>query len=440
MSRNPAPAQPIVVHDPASSRAAMTAHPRVLVMAEGVTLAHVGRAIELASWLHRDGGEVVLACDPRYRRFTAALPFPVRAIESLAPERFLAALARGRAVFSESYIAQCVEQDLALLRDVQPGVVIGDFRLSLQVSARLARVPYANVTNAYWSPYARPRFRMPAIALTRHVRPIVGDALFRLVRPFAFAAHARPMNRVRRRYGLAPLRGDVRKVYCDGDATLYADLQQLVPVSDAPAGHRYIGPVLWSPPLPAPPWLDPMMAGDAPVFVTLGSSGAADVVARVVDVVHGMGRPVTVATAGRTALASRPGVWVADFLPVDTIMAAARLVVCNGGSPLAYHALAHGLPVVGVASNLDQLLNMDYVERAGAGILVRADRATPRRLRAAIERAIGDPALAEGARRMGSLIRKAHGAHAVRSAVMELVHCSEQLTDDRRGLSSPQRV
>jgi UDP:flavonoid glycosyltransferase YjiC (YdhE family) len=333
----------------------------------------------------------------------------------------MAALAHGRPVFTERYLAQCIEQDFALLRELQPAVVVGDFRLSLQVSARVTRIPYANVTNAYWSPYARPRFRMPAIRATRHLRPAIGDAVFRLVRRFAFAVHARPMNRLRRRYGLAPLRRDVREVYCDGDLTLYADLPQLVPIGEAPPSHRYIGPILWSPPLPTPPWWDETMGGDAPIFVSLGSSGAADILARVVDALHGLGRPMVVATAGRTSISSREGVRVADFVPLDAMAASARLVVCNGGSPMAYHALAHGVPVLGIAGNLDQLLNMDYVERAGAGILVRADRASPIRLREAARRATGDPELAEGARRIGARIRKAHAAHALRAAVGELV-------------------
>jgi UDP:flavonoid glycosyltransferase YjiC (YdhE family) len=229
------------------------------------------------------------------------------------------------------------------------------------------------------------------------------------------------MNRVRQRYGLAPLRADVRHVYCDGDATLYADLAQLVPVSDAPPSHRHIGPVLWSPPLATPAWWDEMLRADAPVFVTLGSSGASNRLDDIVEVLRGLGRPIVVATAGRVALAARPGVWVADFLPVSDVTERACLVVCNGGSPIAYQALAHGVPVLGVASNLDQLLNMDYVQRAGAGVLLRADRATPRRLRAAARRAVADPELAEGARRIGALVPRTHGAHALKAALMELV-------------------
>jgi UDP:flavonoid glycosyltransferase YjiC (YdhE family) len=399
----------------------MTGDRPVLVVAEGVTLAHVGRAIQLGSWLRHDGRDTVLACDPRYGRFTADLPFPVRPIESLAPDRFMAALGRGRPVFTEQYLERCVEEDLALLRDLHPVAVVGDFRLSLQISARVAGVPYVNVTNAYWSPYAQPRFRMPAIAAVRHVRPVVGDALFRLVRPFAFAVHARPMNRVRKKYGLAPLNRDVRSVYCDGDLTLYADLEQFVPTTDAPRSHRYIGPVAWSAPVVPPAWWDDMMRGDEPIFVTLGSSGAVEALEQVVDALRPLGRPIVVATAGRSSLSSGNNVWVADLVAADAIAAKACTFVCNGGSPMCYQALMHGVPIVGLAGNLDQLLNMHYVERSGAGLLVRTGRASGRRVRKAVERALSDPALAEGARRVAALASRSHGVRTFKLAIAELV-------------------
>ena len=54
----------------------------------------------------------------------------------------------------------------------------------------------------------------------------------------------------------------------------------------------------------------------------------------------------------------------------------ADLVVCNGGSPSTQQALAHGTPVLGIPANLDQHLNMQSVDRAGAGCLVRSDQLT----------------------------------------------------------------
>ena len=116
----------------------------------------------------------------------------------------------------------------------KPDLVIGDFRLSLSVSARVAGIPYVNVTNAYWSPFARPQFRMPSLPLGRLLSAGLADAAFAIARPIAFAAHALPLNRVRRAFGLPGLGSDVRRVYCDGDLTLYADIPELIPIFSPP--------------------------------------------------------------------------------------------------------------------------------------------------------------------------------------------------------------
>jgi UDP:flavonoid glycosyltransferase YjiC (YdhE family) len=63
-------------------------------------------------------------------------------------------------------------------------------------------------------------------------------------------------------------------------------------------------------------------------------------------------------------------------------------VICNGGSPTSQQALAEGVPVIGIASNLAQFLNMQAVEAADAGVLTRGDRVTDAGLRAAVERVL----------------------------------------------------
>jgi UDP:flavonoid glycosyltransferase YjiC (YdhE family) len=208
-----------------------------------------------------------------------------------------------------------------------------------------------------------------------------------------------PLNRVRRAYGLPGLGWDLRRVYCDGDLTLYADIPELIPIYGAPMTHRHIGPVLWSPPVELPAWWDEVIGGEPPIYVSLGSSGPAQLLPMVIEALAPLDRPLVVATAGRGGeLCQRPKLWVTDFLPGEAITAKACAVVCNGGSPTTQQALVHGVPVVGIASNLDQLLNMDYVERFGAGTLVRADRAQAKTIHEATRRTIDDARLCERAR------------------------------------------
>ncbi|MEO8567178.1 MAG: glycosyltransferase [Betaproteobacteria bacterium] len=377
---------------------------KVLLIAEAVTLAHVGRSIRLASILHANGTDVELACDSRYRAFLTGLDFPVRSIQSIPTDTFLDALARGRPVFSIAALSAYIAEDLSILREANADVVVGDFRLSLSVSARVAGIPYVNVTNAYWSPYARPHFRIPSLPFVPRWGLKPASALFRMARPVGFAIHALPMNRLRRKHGLPGLGWDVRRVYCDGDLTVYADIPALVPTFNPPPTHRYIGPVLWSPPVSPPPWWSTALSGEPPIYVSLGSSGPAHLLPMVVEALIGLDRPIVVATAGnRVPLPPSPRLWVADFVSGEAIAAKACAVVCNGGSPTTHQALVHGVPVVGIASNLDQYLNIDYIQQFGAGILLRADHAGPRAIRAAVQRTIEDAALLNRARAAAAL-------------------------------------
>ncbi len=393
---------------------------RALFIAEAATLAHVGRAIQLATFAHRAGHDVVLACDARYSRFVAGAPFATRSIASMPSERFLDALAHGRPVFTASMLSEYVRDDLALLAEVAPDVVVGDFRLSLSVSARRAGVCYVNVTNAYWSPYARPDFRLPSLSFTRYIPVALAEPVFRLVRPLAFAAHALPLNRVRRANGLAPLGLDMRNAYCDGDLTLYTDVPDLIPLIGAPSSHRTIGPVLWSPAVEPPPWWPNVIEGEPPIYVSLGSSGPAGLLGMVVEALRPLARPIVVATAGRGADPPRAAdVWVADFVDGEAIAAKACVVVCNGGSPTTQQALVHGVPVVGIASNLDQFLNMAYIEHFGAGTLLRADRTHATEVREATRRAVEDAAMRARAGAVGALAAGCSAEAAFAAAIGE---------------------
>jgi UDP:flavonoid glycosyltransferase YjiC (YdhE family) len=64
----------------------------------------------------------------------------------------------------------------------------------------------------------------------------------------------------------------------------------------------------------------------------------------------------------------------------------AAFVILNGGSPTSYQALAHGKPVIGIPGNFDQHLNIDYLQQAGAGLMIRAGQATPERISRAVEK------------------------------------------------------
>jgi UDP:flavonoid glycosyltransferase YjiC (YdhE family) len=399
---------------------------RVLLVGEAVTLAHVARPIALARKLVARGYRPILAADPRFAALCPAGEWDTKEIRSIPSADFLRALARGKPVYDLATLELYVEDDLALLQAVSPAVVIGDFRISLAVSARLSGVPYINITNAYWSPYARPRWQAPTMPWSRHVPASLDDWVFRIARPLAFRLHARPMQALARRHGLPHAGGELRHVYTEGDLTLYADSPALVATYDRPSTHRYLGLVDWAPSVPMPPWWDALPTAARPVYVTLGSSGD---VAKLPQILAGLARldcPVVVATAGASVPTSLPAhVHLADYLPGDIVARQSRLVVCNGGSPTSHQALLAGVPVLGIPDNLDQVLNMSYLQQAGVGDWLRPRDISADGIEGLARRLLADPQLAARAASLGAAEKSRDITGTLEEAISELCSARE---------------
>ena len=392
---------------------------RVLLVAEAVTLAHLARPLTLGRVLEAMGWSVALACDPRFRGFLGDFHGTYQELRSVEPEVFLAALRRGTPLYDVETLNRYVVDDLRVIGEVKPDLIVGDFRLSLSVSARLARVPYVALANAYWSPFYEPRkWPVPELWLTKLLPIAAAEWVFRAARPAAFALHSRPLNRVRRRHGLADLGLSLRRVYTDADFVAYADAPELFPIASLPATHRFIGPVLWEPPLSLPLWWDELRADRPMVYVTLGSSGQASLLPGVAQTLGDLDASVVIATAGRARLpALPPNARVDEFLSGTQMARRASVVICNGGSLTCYQALSAGVPVIGIASNLDQFLNMQAVERIGAGLSLRSDRFRPAELLRAVRQVLADARFRTSAKRVAHWCAE----HSLAGAVRDLL-------------------
>jgi UDP:flavonoid glycosyltransferase YjiC (YdhE family) len=192
---------------------------------------------------------------------------------------------------------------------------------------------------------------------------------------------------------------DLRHAYTDADFVAYADLPDLFPIPQLPPTHQFIGPILWEPPASAPAWWEELPKERRILYVTLGSSGQASLLPAVIEALAELDVSVVIATAGRTHLQNLPAnVYAADFLPGIQAAKRASLVICNGGSLTCYQALSSGVPVIGIASNLDQLLNMQALERVGAGITMRADRFDRESLQRAVKQMLSNASIAAAAK------------------------------------------
>jgi UDP:flavonoid glycosyltransferase YjiC (YdhE family) len=134
--------------------------------------------------------------------------------------------------------------------------------------------------------------------------------------------------------------------------------------------------------------------------------------------------PVTViaATAGKVELEHLPtNILLADYLPMDIASAHSVLVISNGGSLTTYQALANSVPVIGLCSNMDQLLNMNAIERLGSGIALRAARVTSNVLSEAVTEMLDKPSHAQAAKQICQMLAQTNSEKRFRDFVSEIL-------------------
>ena len=382
---------------------------RILFVSENIALSQLVRLLVLARSLDPARYEVHFAASSFDPSLFGETSFRRWTLPTVEPRLVFEAVEKGRRPYSARHLERYVEDDLALIRAVDPHLIVGDMRLSLAVSAPLCSVPYAPLINAYWSPFAlRDGFPMPEHPMVRAVGVERASRFYPMVLPRVLAHFAAPLNSVRQKHGLPPV-GDLLHMLTHGDFTLYPDVPELTPVrSDLPARHRFLGPLTWSPDMALPAFWDRLDPGRPLVYATMGSTGAADKLPAVLAGLGQISADVVVATLGRhPALAAGERVFFADLLPGDRVCERAALVVCNGGASTAYQALAAGVPVLGIPRNFDQYLAMDAIERAGAGVLLRSGLLTAEQVSAKALLLLGSTSARDRASALQKAFRRA---------------------------------
>lgn len=347
---------------------------KVLFFAEGATLAHVARPLMLAKGLDLTFFKPVLCRPKNFSKLTTDLQFPVLDLECQDASIFTKRLDQGSPLYDFPTLYRYVEADMALIDKEKPDVIVGDFRLSLSVSARLRSIPYIAICDAYWSPERKLVPPLPVMGFTRYLPAGISELLFRRIAPIAFRLHAIPLEKLRSKFGFPSLGHDLRRCYTDADVRLFANFPALFPDVRVHAQAEFIGPIAWSPDFAGDL---SFLTGEGPLtYISMGSSGNPEVIQKLIPLLENQGSRIIITTAGKPLpFASKlPSTQIFDYLPGSAICQHASLVICNGGSPTTNQALNCGVPVIGIAQNMDQFLNMEAIVRFGAGRLIRADR------------------------------------------------------------------
>jgi UDP:flavonoid glycosyltransferase YjiC (YdhE family) len=317
-------------------------------------------------------------------------------------------------------VVHATADTLPLVRELRPDVVVADIlTLAPALAAELEGLPCATLIPHVY-PHGEPDFPIYSLG-ARLPRSGLGRALWRRAQgPITRGLELGrvELNHTRARLGLAPLdhvHGGISR-----ELALVGTFPQLEYPRSWPAPVHVVGPLMWEPPAADVE----LPAGDGPL-VLIAPSTAQDPEHRLLRAaLRGLAdAPVRVLATWNRRLPPRPlrvpeNARVVDWVSYSRTMPRCDVVVCHGGHGTLARALACSCAVVAAPAVGDMNENAARLDWAGAGVRVPRRFVSPRVLRLAVERALGEPSIRERARELGAWA-EGHDAGATAARLVE---------------------
>jgi UDP:flavonoid glycosyltransferase YjiC (YdhE family) len=315
-------------------------------------------------------------------------------------------------------VAHASADTVPLVRELRPEVVVADIlTLAPALAAEIEGVPWATLIPHVY-PHGQPDFPVYSLG-ARMPRTAAGRRMWRIAqRPVGRGLERgrRELNQTRARLGLPPLQhvhGGISR-----ELALVATFPQLEYPRRAggwgPNTH-VVGPLMWEPPardVELPGGRGAASDGREAPLVLVAPSTAQDSEHRLLlAALRGLAEaPVRVLATWNRRLPPRPlpvpeNARLVDWVSYSRTMPHCDLVVCHAGHGTLVRALACGCAVVACPAIGDMNENAARLDWAGAGVRLPRRYLSPRRLRLAVEMALGDPSIRARAREMAGWAR-----------------------------------
>jgi len=402
---------------------------RVLFLPLGIGLAHIGRSIMIARELQKKGMEVVFGVGCEVIDILRKETFPYfRLVEFKRADYDEKIKQNNPHVYTRSLFEKFVLAELKLYSRIKPDLVIYDTRLSVKVSAQIAKIPCISIANADTTRfYDFSKVRFPAqTALVKFLPArIVSLVNRKYTQKFLKSIGPQIMQAVLITT-IIPLSPTLIKLgyrltkdpyqFFLGDLTLLVDIPEFRPVKNLPENIKMVGPVFWDGGgRKLPKWYKEVEKKENIIYVTAGGTGDKGVFLKILEYLKDTNFTI-VATTGNTLKPTDvtnyyPNLFVTDYLPGDWIMSRAKLIIFPGGNSTVYQSLNYGVPQICTPLHIDQEDNANQLERLETGILINPYSNLKKNiLLDTVERIITDKKYRTNARKFKKILVSYNGA------------------------------
>lgn len=325
-------------------------------------------------------------------------------------------------------VVHATADTVPLVRELKPHVAVADIlTLAPALAAEKEGVPWATLIPHVY-PDGEADFPIYSVG-ARLPRTAAGRRIWRGAHPLVRKGLERgrlELNETRARLGLRGLddvHGGISR-----RLAIVGTFPQLEYPRTWPAHVHVVGPLMWEPPGPDAVAREvEAFEGDLPL-VLVAPSTAQDAEHRLLRAsLEGLAEePVRVLATWNRRLPSRPlpvpgNATVLEWLVYSRAMPAADVVVCHAGHGTLARALASGCAVVACPAVGDMNENAARLDWAGAGVRLPRRYVSPRGVRLAVQRALGEPSIRARAREIQDWSRRHDPADAAARLLERMV-------------------
>lgn len=384
---------------------------RILFSPESFNMGETTRCIEIAR-AARERGHTVLfhVYSPKYIGLLESAELPVHLREPImsdAEAEQIMALDQGRGVrhpFTTDMVRRRVAAELAAIRDFNADAVVIGSNLTMLLSARIAGVPIF---------YARP-YAYSSTYFSK--KPVGGELaapcwLRAVARVFSYKPAS--FTRVAREYGLRLPRRTVDML--SADVNLICSLFTQLRGDSLVEPDVGVGPIYYRAPGELPqivrePRERPL------VYVGMGSSGSADILAQVLQQLSAA--PVNVLVGGGVQLLDTRQLGnnihfvgtVPGTIPAHLLAGHIDASITHGGEGTVQTACLAGVPFAGIAMQAEQSWNIEECVRYGNALRFTKNDVRRGNVRDILDRLLSDEGMRAKARQLGEAMRAMDGA------------------------------
>jgi UDP:flavonoid glycosyltransferase YjiC (YdhE family) len=351
----------------------------VITPASNIT-SHTGRCILIARELKKRGYEIILAGSSKLIRnpqIAKEDEFDYYELIDFDQEEAMRILRTMQKAYSRKTFQEHLAAELDMLNRLKPDLVIVDFRLTMCVSAKVLKVPIISLLNARWLPqYFMGQYTAsdshPISLLTKK---ILGKKMADFFWPYLVKLTLRyklsPFPRAFRAHALEVKR--YPKDILVGDYNLILDTKLWGPTKSLPSNFKQVGPIIWSPELNLPTWINKLDTNKRSVYVTMGTTGDKKLFQEIFKAFRDTECQIIASTGGQIEIDETmlsENLHVERFLPGGRVMEQVDMVICHGGSLTVYQAIQAGTPCIVIATHLDQEWGGEEIQTHKAGIFL----------------------------------------------------------------------